>query len=122
MPEMSKALMLSFTPTLHQQRAAQSLNYLVDMMKQQLGEMDQTQAWQTLGLGDFGLQLNLLMELIPQSPPQEPILEVLVDEDLDEPPGLEPIPEDEAENAEVLNPEPSDQWTRDGQFGPMIWT
>ncbi len=44
MPEMSKALTLSFMPTWHQQRAAQSLNYLADLKKQQPGEMDQTRA------------------------------------------------------------------------------
>ncbi len=53
MPEMSKALTLSFQPTWHQQKAAQSLNYLADL-KQQPGEMDQTRAWEMLGLGDFG--------------------------------------------------------------------
>ncbi len=120
MPEMNKALMLSFTPTWHQQKAAQMLNYLVDLMKQQPGEMDQSRAWQTLGLGDFGLQqVNLLMELLPQSTLHNQILEVVEDDDLDEPPGLEPVPADEVEMNEVPNLEMP---IHEPQFRPMIWT
>ncbi len=63
MPEMKKALSLSFQPAWHQQKAAQSLNYLVDLMRQQPVEMKQTWAWETLSLGDFSLQqVNLLMD------------------------------------------------------------
>ncbi len=115
--------MLNFQPTWHQQRAAQSLNCLADLMKQQPGEMEQTRAWETLGLGDFGpQQVNLLTELSPQSTLHDEILEVVVDKDPDEPPGLEPILEDEVENDEVPNLEANDSWARDGQFGPLIWT
>ncbi len=51
MPEMNKVLTLSFTPTWHQQKAAQTLNYLADLMKQQPGEMEQTWAWEMLRFG-----------------------------------------------------------------------
>ncbi len=86
MPEMSKALTLSSMPTWHQQRAAQSLNYLADLMKQQPGEMEQTRVWEMLGLGDFGpQQVNLPMDVLPQSTLHDQILEVVVDEDPDEP-------------------------------------
>ncbi len=46
---------------------------------------------------------------------------MLVDEDLDEPPGLEPVPEDEVENAKVPNLEVHAAWAKDGQSDPMIW-
>ncbi len=91
-------------------------------MKHQPEQMEQACTWEKLSLGEFGLQLNLLMELIPQSPPQEPILEELVDEEADELPGLEPIPEDEVQNAVVLTLEPHAMWMGDERFTPMIWT
>ncbi len=63
------------------------------------------------------------MELLPQSTLHDLILEVVVDDDdLDEPPGLEPVPEDEVENDQVPNLEVGNSWSRDGQFGPLIWT
>ncbi len=73
-----------------------------------------------LGLGDFGLQqVNLLTNLLLQSILHDQILEVAVDEDLDQPPGLEPVPVDEAENDEVPNLE---MGVDEVAFGPMIWT
>ncbi len=85
MPEMNKVLTLSFQPTWHQQKAAQSLNYLADLTKQQPGEMEQTRAWEMLGLGEFGLQqLNLLTDH-SLSPLHDQILEVDVDADMEPP-------------------------------------
>ncbi len=101
MPEMNKAFTLSYQPTWHQQKAAQSLNYLADLMKQQPGKMEQTCAWEILSLGDFGLQqVNLLMDCLP-SLLHDQILEVDVDVDMDPPSGLvaDPIVKEEDDDA-----------------------
>ncbi len=95
-------------------------------MEHQLEQMEQILAWEKLSLGEFGPQLNLLTELIQESPPQELVLEVLVNEDdVDEPPGLEPIPEDELQNAAALvttsAPALLTAWVNDEQFTPMLW-
>ncbi len=67
-PDMNKALTLNFMPTWHQQKAAESLNCLVVLMKKQPDQMDQALAWEKLDLGEFGPQLNLLIELIQENP------------------------------------------------------
>ncbi len=65
-------------------------------MKKQPDQMDQAFVWEKLDLGEFGLQLNLLTELIQENPPHEQVAEMLVDtDDEDELPGLEPVPDDE---------------------------
>ncbi len=85
MPEMNKVLILSFQPTWHQQKAAHSLNYLADLMKQQPGEIEQTRTQEMLSLGNFGLQqVNLLMDH-SLSMLHDQILEVDVDADTDPP-------------------------------------
>ncbi|MCP4539893.1 MAG: hypothetical protein GY832_22365, partial [Chloroflexi bacterium] len=95
MPDFKKALTLDVTS--YQREAAESLNSLADLMRHDPDSMDPAEAWQRLGLSEFGPQLNLLTELIQEDPPQEPVLEVVADQDDedDEPPGLIPIPEEE---------------------------
>ncbi len=94
MPDFNKALMLDVSS--YQCKAAESLNSLADLMRQETNHLDPAVAWENLGLCEFSPQLNLLTELIPENPPQEPVAEVLVDEDEDEgPPGLIPIPDEE---------------------------
>ncbi len=96
MPDINKTLTLNFMPTSYQQEAAESLNCLVDLMKNDPNLMDLKLAWEKLGLGEFSPQLNLLTEVIQENPPHEPVAEVLVDMDgKDELPGLEPIPDNE---------------------------
>ncbi len=116
MPDMNKALTLNFQPTWHQQKAAQSLNYLADFMKHQPGEMEQTRAWETLSLGEFGLeQLNLLVDHSP-STMHDQILEV--EADPDPAPGLvtDPIVEEETDEAPGL-----EECTDEVEFETMSW-
>ncbi len=58
------------------------------------------------------------MDLSPQSTLHDQILEVVVDEDPDQPPGLEPVPVDEWENDEAPNLETP---IHEIEFEPLTW-
>ncbi|MCP4543919.1 MAG: hypothetical protein GY832_42940, partial [Chloroflexi bacterium] len=99
MPDFNKALTLNVSP--HSREDAESLNSLADLMRHDTDQLDSQLdpkiAWQNLGLGEFGPQVNLLTELIQEEQPQDPLLEVAVDHnyEVDELPGIEPIPDEE---------------------------
>ncbi len=94
MPDFTKALTIDVGN--HQRKAAESLNSLADLMRCEPNPLHPNVAWQKLRLSEFGPQINLLTELISDAAPQEAAPEVLLqDDDPDEPPGLEAIPEEE---------------------------
>ncbi len=125
MPDFNKALMLDVSS--HQCKAAESLNSLADMMRQEVNHLDPVAAWVNLHLCEFGPQLNLLTELIQENQPQEAVPEVLVDEDDDQgPPGLEAIPEDEQATAPsasaAATASPLMAWISSGHVTPLHGT
>ncbi|MCP4549196.1 MAG: hypothetical protein GY835_22310, partial [bacterium] len=97
MPDVNKALTLN----VYKREAAESLNSLAGLMHHDTDQLDSQLdpmvAWQNLRLGEFGPQMNLLTEVIQEEQPQEPALEVPVDQndEVDAPPGIEPIPDEE---------------------------
>ncbi len=98
MPDFNKALTLDVSS--HQRKAAETLNSLAELMRQEVNQLNPMIAWENLRLSEFGPQLNMLTELIPTNQPQNAELEVLEDEDEDHrPPGLEPIPAEEQATA-----------------------
>ncbi|MCP4548719.1 MAG: hypothetical protein GY835_19855, partial [bacterium] len=88
---------LTLNVSLHQREAAESLNSLADLMRRETNQLDPKIAWQNLGLGEFGPQMNFLTELIQEEQPQGQALEMPFDQDdeVDAPPGLEPILDEE---------------------------
>ncbi len=96
--------------------------------EKQLDQMDQALAWEKLDLGEFGPWLNLLTELIQESPLHEQVAEVLVDTDDEDdgPPGLEPIPDNEPQAMPMASaaaiPEQLTAWCYNENIVPMSWT
>ncbi len=78
-------------------------------------------------MGEFGPQLNLLTELIQENLLHEQVAEVLVDtDDEDEPPGLEPAPDDEPQAMPLTSaaaiPSPLAVWRSHEHVAPLSWT